>query len=136
MVIELDGEDALTVRDLDTPGMDVRARDGGHAHFGPIPMFAASLALCTASVLLDYGETIGASTEGLEIGIRWAVLQHPNRVDDLRMEIRWPGVPESRREAARRAAEQCTIHHTLERPTAVQTVLVRESPELGGARSP
>lgn len=123
MTIEIPGENEVRLRDFASPDLRVEGVETGLA-FGPIEMFAASLGLCTASVLIGYGETLEVPSDRLEIHLRWSVPQHPNRVDDIHMEIRWPGLPDSHRAAARRAAAQCTIHHTLERPTQIETVVL------------
>lgn len=92
-------------------------------HYSALQMFATSLALCTYSVLAEYGDTIDTDTGELSIRVRWEYEQSPFRVGMIDMAVTWPGVPKSRLEAARRAATHCTLHHTLERPPRVITTV-------------
>lgn len=125
MQLRLTGSTELEAVELTEPGMRLVGDADGEG-FGPLQMFAASMVLCTASVLHGYGhEVLGVGVEGLSIGVRWSYADHPHRVDRMEMTIRWPEVPEDRVEAARRAAASCTIHHTLERPPEVVTTVER-----------
>lgn len=111
----------LTVTELHEPGFHVESAPGAHAHFSALQMFATSLGLCTGSVLVGYGAALSVSTEQLSLRIRWTVAASPNRIDSIDMEIDWPGLPESRRAAAERAAGACTIHNTLHHQPTVRT---------------
>lgn len=99
-------------------GLAVREEGG---HFGPLTMLAASLAACTVSVLVSWAESAGLDASGLEVVARWDYLEEPYRVGSYDLEIRWPELPEERRAAARRVADQCTVHHTLEHPPEMTT---------------
>ncbi|MFA7097353.1 MAG: OsmC family protein [Gammaproteobacteria bacterium] len=89
--------------------------------YGPMQMFATSLALCTYSVLAVYAETIDTPVEDLSMRVRWSYAQQPNRIDRIDMDIQWPALPPARLQAARLAASHCTLHHTLENPPAIAT---------------
>lgn len=118
MEILIRGETELVV----TPsggGLTVRGEDGGR--FGPLPMLAASLGTCTVSVLLNWADNAGLDASGLEVVVGWEYVDDPYRVGGYDQEIRWPGLPEDRRAAARRVADQCTVHHTLEHPPEMTT---------------
>jgi uncharacterized OsmC-like protein len=100
--------------------------DAGGEGFGPLQMFAASLALCTASVLHGYAHEVAkVGIEGLSIRVRWSYDARPNRVGRIEMVVRWPELPEERLEPARRAAASCTVHHTLEHPPELVTRIAR-----------
>lgn len=118
MEVEVRGETELVVRAAGG-GLSVREGDGGH--FGPLPMLAASLGTCTLSVLLSWAENAGLDPSGLEVVVGWEYVDDPYRVGSYDQEIRWPGLPEDRRTAARRVADQCTVHHTLEHPPEMAT---------------
>ena len=106
-------------------GMDVVGDADGEG-FGPLQMFAASMALCTASVMHEYGHhVLGVGVDRLTIRVRWSYGERPNRIDRMELTIRWPDVPEDRVDAARRAAASCTIHRTLEHPPEVVTSVER-----------
>ncbi len=51
----------------------------------------------------------------------WEIGGDPYRVTHVEMALEWPALPASRTEAARRAAAQCTVHHTLEAGSHVET---------------
>lgn len=135
MNILLHDESDLTLSRLDEPGFDIEVDPDVHAHFSALPMFATSLGLCTASVLSTYGERFDAPVDDLTVRVSWEYAEDPYRVDDIDMAIEWPSLPDSRHEAARRAAEKCTIHNTLHHPPDLETRIVdtdpRETPETG-----
>ena len=97
------------------------AGDGADVGLSPFHLLAASLATCTYSVLHSWAHHAGLPMEGLAIGVSWELGGEPVRVSDVRMELDWPGLPPARAEAARRAAAQCTVHHTLEHGSRVET---------------
>lgn len=125
MELRLTGATELEAAALTEPGMDVVGDADGEG-FGPLQMFAASMALCTASVMHAYAHNVlSVGVERLAIRVRWSYGQNPNRVDRMEMTILWPDVPDDRLEAARRAAATCTIHRTLEHPPEVVTNIER-----------
>lgn len=77
-------------------------------------------------MLASYAAQAGADTTALSIRMRWAYREDPFRIGDIDMDVTWPGLPENRRKAAERAAQQCTLHHTLEVPPAFETRVHRE----------
>lgn len=87
----------------------------------PFHLLAASLATCTYSVLHSYGHQAGIPLDDLAIDVSWELSGEPFRVTHMDMALEWPGLPQSRREAARRAAARCTIHNTLEHGSTVET---------------
>ena len=96
----------------------------GDAGLSPFHLLGASLATCTYSVLHGWAHHAGLSMDGLSIGVEWELGGDPVRVSDVRMDLEWPGLPPERREAARRAAAHCTVHHTLEHGSEVETRVV------------
>lgn len=105
----MDGEDGLDVQ-------------GGP--FGPLQMLAASLALCTASVMQDYATTAQFHLHQFAIDIRWSYTEHPYRIGQIQTTIQVePDVPPSRQRALLRAAEHCTVHNTLKHTANVHTTL-------------
>lgn len=87
----------------------------------PFHLLAASLATCTYSVVHSWAHHAGLGLDGLAIIVEWELGGDPVRVSEVRMDLEWPGLPTARREAARRVAAQCTIHHTLEHGSHVET---------------
>ncbi|MEJ2503730.1 MAG: OsmC family protein [Gemmatimonadota bacterium] len=94
---------------------------GEASSLSPFHLLAASLATCTYSVLVGYAEHAGLPADGLGIDVSWELDGDPLRVTRMDMALEWPGLPETRRSAAVRAASHCTIHHTLERGSRVET---------------
>ncbi|MBA3584943.1 MAG: OsmC family protein, partial [Gemmatimonadetes bacterium] len=45
--------------------------------------------------------------------------ERPKRIERIDMELRWPGLPAARIEAAERVADLCPIHATLKRGTEI-----------------
>ena len=121
MRIVMHSEFDLTVGDFHSPELEVDVDEHAHVHFSALQMFATSLALCTASVLLGYGEQLGVGTHALRIRVRWEVDEKPRRIRRVEMDIEWPGLPTSRLAAAKRAAAHCTLHNTLQHSTTVET---------------
>lgn len=120
MKIILNGPEDLEISEIGATGMQIES-GSDDAHFSAMEMFSTSFAMCTASVMAAYGEQIDASTEDLSVHMRWRYAEEPFRISDITMDIRWPGLPESRQQAAQRAASQCTLHNTLEHPPEVET---------------
>lgn len=109
------------------------AFEAGEAGLSPFHLLAAGLATCTHSVLHGWGEHAGLDTTGLEIGVAWEIGGEPVRVSRMDMAVTWPGLPENRRAAAARAAEQCTVHRTLSHGSVVETRVAEEAEDAGGA---
>lgn len=120
MRILMHSEEDLEIWDFLTPDMTVESHDP-EAAFSALQMFATSLALCSFSVLFSYGETIGVDSAPMRIRMRWSYAIDEGRIDEIAMDIEWPGLPASRNTAAQRAAAACTLHRTLERSPVVHT---------------
>lgn len=121
MKLDLRRSTELELSELARPGLHIE-NDAEGEGFGALQMFAASMALCTASVLHHYAHhVLQVGVEGLRLTVAWDYADKPSRVGRLEMLVSWPELPEDRREAARRAAETCTLHNTLERPPEVVT---------------
>lgn len=97
---------------------------GAATSLSPFHLLAASLATCTFSVLHSYAHNAGLPLQGLAIDVSWELGGEPYKVTRMDMELEWPGLPPARKEAARRAAAQCTVHHTLEHGSHVETRVV------------
>ncbi len=125
MRVLLHSDADLTLREVDQPGIHVELAPGAHADYGAVQLLAVSLGLCTASVLMGYGEQLGVSAHQLTVRLRWTLAEKPRRVDALHMDIHWPELPESRLRAAERATAHCTIHNTLHHPPTLRTTVTR-----------
>jgi uncharacterized OsmC-like protein len=94
--------------------------------FSPFHMLGGSLGACTYSVLASWAEHAKLDFTDLVIEVSWAFADKPHRVGAMTIDLHWPSLPPQRREAARRAANLCTVHQTLEHPPTLTTV-VREA---------
>lgn len=121
MLITIHDESNLTLTEFERPGFEVEADPGTEGRFAALQMFATSLGMCTASVLATYGQHFEIDMTDMTVRVDWSYAEDPYRVDDIDMGIDWPSLPDSRREAAERAAEQCTIHNTLHYEPTITT---------------
>lgn len=104
-----------------TAGDGFAFETAGDTGLSPFHLLAASLGTCTWSVLHSWAHNAGLAMDGLAITVEWEFGGEPMRVSEVRMALDWPGLPPAREEAARRVAAQCTVHHTLEHGSHVET---------------
>lgn len=123
MKIILEAEDRILLQGV--PGKMTIEAPTEEQTFSPFHMLAGSLATCTYSVLLSWAQHADLSTAELEIAVDWKFEDDPHRLGAMRMELRWPNLPEGRRVAAERAAKMCTVHRALEEPVHVTTELAQ-----------
>lgn len=109
MVISEVGESGLTLRRIGAAGLETPAT----THLDAVHLLACALGSCTWTTLATYGERFDTSADDVEIKVRWALGDGPKRVASMSLDITWPSLPESRLDAATRAARHCTIHATL-----------------------
>jgi uncharacterized OsmC-like protein len=125
MIIHLHGATDLERSDMAEPGLHVHGDAEGEG-FGPLQMLAASLVLCTASVLESYARgVLQSDARDISVRVRWEYADKPYRVGRMDVTVRWPGLAEDRIEAAQRAVQSCTVHRTLEHPPALATEVLR-----------
>ncbi len=91
--------------------------------FSPFHMLGGSLASCTFTVLASWAGHAKLDFTDLVIEVSWTFAEQPHRVGAMTIDLRWPSLPASRREAARRAANLCTVHHPLEHVQTLTTVM-------------
>ncbi len=110
--------------------LDVPAGLGG-ADAGPEPveLFVASLGACMAMHVAKYCETAKLPHAGFELDLDFQVIKGPLRVGSVAVDITLPAdFPESRIDAVKRAAQQCTVKNTLKETTSVDVEVYRSSP--------
>lgn len=122
MKILLLSEDALRLEPTEGP-MTIEALSD-ELMYSPFHMLASALAFCSFSVLHAWAEHARIGTLGLAVEVHWTFADDPHRVDHMHMQFTWPELPPSRRQAAERAAELCTIHATLMHPPEIQVEVV------------
>jgi ribosomal protein S12 methylthiotransferase accessory factor len=73
-----------------------------------------ALGTCVAYFVHQFLATRGVDPTGLEVAVGVAGAPNPHRIGRFDVHVRVPaGMPERYREAVVRAAETCTVHHTL-----------------------
>ncbi|MFQ6132815.1 MAG: OsmC family protein [Armatimonadota bacterium] len=98
--------------------------DSGGTNQGPTPpeLFCASLATCSGVYIADYCERVGLPYQGMKISVEWALLDKPKRISAVAIKVDMPeNLPEPRRKAVYRAAEQCMVRNSIVNP--VETIL-------------
>jgi uncharacterized OsmC-like protein len=109
MVISDIAESGLTIRQVGAAGLQIP----DDSHLDAVQLLACALGSCTWATLATYGQRFDRSADDIEIKVRWALGDGPKRVATMSLDISWPSLPESRLDAATRAARHCTIHATL-----------------------
>jgi uncharacterized OsmC-like protein len=97
--------------------------------YSPFHMLGSSLAVCTHSLLYSWATHAKLGADDLAVEVRWTFAEKPHRVGNVDITLDWPSLPESRREAAKRAATLCPIHATLSHsPTILTSVGAAPAP--------
>ena len=124
MKIALHTATDISVSRLHETGFEIDSQDPD-VQLGAIHMCVASLAWCTYSMLASYGQRIDAGVGDMSIRLQWRYAERPHRIGHIDMAIHWPEVPESRLDAAMRAAAMCTLHNTLQHGLEIDTTIER-----------
>ncbi|MDB4882783.1 MAG: OsmC family protein [Gemmatimonadetes bacterium] len=117
MKITLLADDAIRLEPVPGP-MTIEAISA-EMSYSPFHMLASALATCTFSVLYSWATQAKLSIDDLVLDVRWTFGEEPHRVSDLALTFDWPSLPANRVAAARRVAELCTVHATLQHPPKI-----------------
>lgn len=91
---------------------------------GPLELVPAALGTCVAYFVQQFLVTRGVDPTGLEVAVGVAGAPNPHRIGRFDVRVRVPaGMPERYREAVVRAAETCTVHHTLTHTPEIAVIL-------------
>jgi uncharacterized OsmC-like protein len=95
--------------------------DDGGTDAAPTPteLFVAGLASCVAFYARRFLVRHGCPDSGLSVTATFTLAERPARVDEIRISVEAPGLPEERRAALLAVAAHCTVHNSLEQPPAV-----------------
>jgi uncharacterized OsmC-like protein len=121
-------EDAIRLEPI--PGSMTIEAVSAEQMYSPFQMVASGLAYCTYSVMSAWATHAGLVANDLAIEVRWTFEEDPHRMDTIQLQFEWPSLPAKRYEAARRVAEMCTIHATLQHPPKITI-----APLAGSTRS-
>ena len=106
-----------------------RQAGGGDAGPMPVELLPASLGTCVAFYVQQFLSTRGLDATGLEVQVFTAGAANPNRIGLLEVTVSVPrGIPEQYRSAVVRAAESCTVHHTLTHTPEISVNLLETAP--------
>ncbi len=98
----------------------------------PAELLPASLGTCIALYVQRFLATRSLDASGLSVAVTSVGAPNPNRLARFDVDVRIPGgVPEKYRDAVKRAAEGCTVHHTLAQPPEI-AVVITEGAEVAG----
>ncbi|OGL40795.1 MAG: hypothetical protein A3C43_00535 [Candidatus Schekmanbacteria bacterium RIFCSPHIGHO2_02_FULL_38_11] len=82
---------------------------------GPTPpeLFIASLGSCIGVYVLAYCKNAGIKTEGMAINVKWEKAKNPDRIGEIKVDIKLPEDVGKRKAALLKVAEHCLIHNTI-----------------------
>ncbi|MDQ6830201.1 MAG: OsmC family protein [Gemmatimonadota bacterium] len=106
-------EDAAGPLTIDAPTADMT--------YSPFHMMASGLGMCTYAVLQSWASHADLAAASLAVEVGWSFAEAPHRVGEYEVLVIWPELPESRRNAAARAAELCAVHSTLTHSPVIRT---------------
>jgi uncharacterized OsmC-like protein len=124
--ITLLSDDAIRLEP--TPGPMTIEAPSADMSYSPFHMMASGLAYCTFSVMYAWAEHANLDAADLTIDVAWAFADDPHRVASYELRFKWPALPANRLEAAKRVAELCTVHATLQHPPAITISSVGGAP--------
>jgi len=94
----------------------------------PIELLPASLGTCVALYVKQFLATRDLDPTGLTVEVTAHGAPNPHRLGRIELQVLIPGgVPERYRDAVRRAAESCTVHHTLTHSPEIDLSIVEDA---------
>jgi uncharacterized OsmC-like protein len=103
--------------------------------YSPFHMMASALAYCTFSVMYAWAEHAELEATDLVLDVAWTFAEDPHRVDHYDLTFHWPSLPPNRLQAAKRVAELCTVHATLQHPPVIDIHAHEAAPPLSTAEA-
>lgn len=122
MHIKVQQQEHIILSQLDSDEIEIELENEA-MYFGAISMFVASLGRCTFAVLSTYAIRLDLDTDKITVSLDWDYLNEPTRINNIRMKINWPELPEKRIKSVQRATHMCTIHTTIHECVAIETVV-------------
>jgi len=107
--------------------VDQPVSDGGE-DLAPTPtdLFVSGLATCVGFYAERFLRRHGLDPTGLVVECDYDFSEaRPARVNEIRIAVTAPGLPDGRREPFARVIEHCTVHNSLVQPPTVTIDLVR-----------
>jgi len=95
----------------------------------PLELLPTALGTCVALYVQQFLVTRGLDPTGMTVEVGTVGAANPNRIARFAVEVKIPGgVPEKYRDAVKRAAEGCTVHHTLSHGPEIAVSVSEGSP--------
>lgn len=104
---------------------------GGGQDTAPMPLelLPASLGTCVALFVQQFLVTRGIDATGLQVEVAAQGAPNPHRIGRFEVTVNIPGgVPEKYKDAVKRAAEGCTVHHTLSHLPEIAVTVAEGAP--------
>jgi uncharacterized OsmC-like protein len=80
----------------------------------PLELLPASLGTCVALFVKQFLATRGLDPAGMTVEVGTQGAPNPHRIGRFEVQVNVPGgIPDKYRDAVKRVAESCTVHHTL-----------------------
>ncbi len=117
MKLILSSDDSVRLEVVEGP-MTIEALSEEQS-YSPFHMVAGGLAYCTFSVLYSWADNAKLPANDLVIEVSWTFADDPYRVGAYDVRFIWPSLPAKRVDAAKRVAELCTVHATLQHPPTI-----------------
>jgi len=90
----------------------------------PVELLPTALGTCVALYVERFLNTRGLDATGLTVETTASGAPNPNRIARFEVQVKIPGgVPEKYRDAVQRAAETCTVHHTLTHQPEIEVTI-------------
>ncbi|MEO8100497.1 MAG: OsmC family protein [Acidobacteriota bacterium] len=97
----------------------------------PPEFFLGSIGACAGHYAAEYAKSRKLLTAGMQIRVTAEKVKGPARLDDITIEVHYPGVlEEQHREGLLRAVHTCLIHNTLLNPPKITTKIVAHDAAL------
>ena len=119
-----------SVRLIPEPGAMTIEAQSIEQQYSPFHMLGSSLAFCTFSVLYSWATHVKLPVDDLTLDVSWEFAEDPHRVGTIALSFDWPSLPAKRINAAKRAAELCTIHATLMHSPQVTIISANEAQDM------
>lgn len=128
MRVAATGETSVT---LSGGGEGLELESDGAA-VSPYHLLAAALATCVYLVIDPWAARNALDPSRLVMDVAWSHADD-GRVASLKLNLRWPGLPQQSREVVRRLASACPIHRSLDEGTEVAVAVAgQEEDEIQG----
>ena len=128
MKIEVLGQTELRLSRFDLDELDVNLANEA-MRYSAIAMFVTSLARCTFAVLDHYAMRMEIPTKNIVTHLTWDFIENPTRINQIKMDIYWPELPDNRVASVERASHKCTISTTVKDCVVINTSVFNTSDE-------